>query len=58
MVFKRTLLVIFLLSLSTHLTAQVQEQSSLWQIGIGAGVVKFSDEDVSYIGDKNLFQIP
>jgi hypothetical protein len=58
MVLKRTLLVLFLLLYSSTILAQVQERGSLWQIGIGAGVVKFSDENAAFIGDKNLFQIP
>lgn len=58
MVLKRTLLVLFLLFISSTTLAQVQEQSSQWQFGIGFGIAKFSDEDAGYIGDKNLFQIP
>lgn len=29
-----------------------------WQFGIGSGLVKFSDKDASYIGDKHLAQVP
>jgi hypothetical protein len=58
MVLKRTLLVLFLLFISSTTLAQVQEQNSQWQFGIGFGIAKFSDEDVSFIGDRNLFQIP
>ncbi|SNR13829.1 hypothetical protein [Tenacibaculum jejuense] len=29
-----------------------------WQIGIGSAIVKFSDEDAAFIGDKNMIQIP
>ncbi|WP_299833985.1 outer membrane beta-barrel protein [uncultured Tenacibaculum sp.] len=29
-----------------------------WQIGIGTAVVKFSNEDAAFIGDKNMIQIP
>lgn len=29
-----------------------------WQFGLGIGLVKFSDKDVAYIGDKHLSQIP
>lgn len=29
-----------------------------WQFGIGGGLVKFSDKDAPYIGDKHLAQIP
>jgi hypothetical protein len=58
MVLKRTFLALCLLFFSANVLAQVQERGDLWQIGIGAGVVKFSDENAAFIGDKNLFQIP
>lgn len=29
-----------------------------WQFGIGGGLVRFSDKDAPYIGDKHLMQIP
>lgn len=29
-----------------------------WQIGIGGDVVRFSDKDVAYIGDKQTVQVP
>lgn len=35
-----------------------QDNSRKWQIGIGTAVVKFSDEDAAFIGDKNMIQIP
>lgn len=47
---------ILLVFISASTIAQVKNRK--WQFGVGASVVKFSDEDASYIGDKNLFQIP
>lgn len=42
-----------------NIFAQVESnRNRKWQIGLGAGVVKFSDEDASFIGDKNMIQIP
>lgn len=29
-----------------------------WQIGIGGDIVRFSDKDATYIGDKHLIQVP
>ncbi|MFY7670676.1 outer membrane beta-barrel protein [Tenacibaculum sp. MEBiC06402] len=58
MVLRRTILVLFLLFFSSKIIAQVQEQSSQWQFGLGFGIAKFSDADADYIGDKYLFQIP
>lgn len=56
MVFKKVLLVVFML-LYVSLFAQIQEQNK-WEVGVGMGIVKFSDENAAFIGDKHLVQIP
>lgn len=34
------------------------QNNSSWQIGIGASVVKFGEEDARFIGDQHMFQVP
>ncbi len=55
MIMKKT---IFILSVFFAASILAQSKSKKWQIGIGIGIVQFSDEDASFIGDKYLFQIP
>lgn len=60
-----------ILALSWAFLGSVQSQNGLsfgnssyeqighnWQIGVGGGLVKFSDKDVVFIGDKHLVQVP
>lgn len=49
---------IFILSVFFAASILAQSKSKKWQIGVGVGIVQFSDEDASFIGDKYLFQIP
>lgn len=46
------------LCLFTPMLLQAQSKNSDWQIGVGGAVVFFNQSDVSFIGDKTLFQIP
>ena len=52
---KKLLFISFLFAFVFILKAQ---EKNTWQIGLGASIVKFSDDDTSFIGDKHLFQIP
>lgn len=45
----------------TALSISSYSQSSIgsnWQIGVGGGLVRFSDNDAAFIGDKHLSQVP
>lgn len=35
-----------------------QNLNDSWQIGVGAGITKFSKSDAAFIGDQYLFQVP
>ncbi|MCH3883780.1 hypothetical protein [Tenacibaculum aquimarinum] len=52
---KKTIIILFLL---TSFLVKAQDTKNTWQIGVGVSVVKFSDENASFIGDRYLFQIP
>lgn len=54
--FYKKITFIVIITLCSTLFAQTKNKE--WQIGISASVVKFSDEDKSFIGDQYLFQIP
>ncbi len=54
--FYKKITFIVIITLCSSLFAQSKHQE--WQIGISASAVKFSDEDVAFIGDQYLFQIP
>ncbi len=55
MIMKKTIFILFVFFTATILA---QTKNKKWQIGVGVGIVKFSDEDASFIGDRYLFQIP
>lgn len=55
--FRQTfVIIIFILFNSIALGQEVIGSS--WQFGIGGGLVKFSDKDALFIGDKHLMQVP
>ncbi len=41
-----------------NMFANNQTTKKNWQIGFGADLIMFSDDDVSYIGDKTIGQLP
>lgn len=47
---------LFLFFTVSSIFAQVRNNE--WQLGIGTAVVKFSEEDGAFMGDRNLFQVP
>ncbi|WP_299001040.1 hypothetical protein [uncultured Tenacibaculum sp.] len=51
---------ILFITIFTCLTTAVfsQNLNDSWQIGIGAGITKFSESDAAFIGDQYLFQVP
>lgn len=53
----KNFLFVFIVAISFNCLGQTSIGHK-WQIGIGGGLVKFSDEDVAFIGDKHLSQIP
>lgn len=55
MFYKKITFVVVITLCSTFFAQTKNEE---WQIGISASIVKFSDEDASFIGDRYLFQIP
>lgn len=55
MFYKNIIIFLFVIGFSS-LVAQTRNKE--WQVGIGAGVTMFSDEDALFIGDKTQFQIP
>lgn len=56
--FKKLFIINLFVLISTLSYSQTSQIGPNWQIGISAGIVKFSDKDASYIGDKHLSQIP
>lgn len=56
MIMRNSLCILFIL-LTSSVLAQLKQRNN-WEIGVGVAVVKFSDENAAFIGDKNLFQIP
>lgn len=52
----KKVLIFTLFACSLSLLAQVKNNEL--QIGVGVGIVKFSEEDASFIGDQYLFQVP
>lgn len=52
---KNIFFVFFALCFSTIIA---QTKNNEWQVGVGASVTQFSDEDALFIGDKYQFQIP
>jgi len=54
--FNKNILLIVFVCLFTRISAQTNNYE--WQIGVGASIVQFSDENAAFIGDKNLLQIP
>ncbi len=58
MIVKKLLFVISCFVFATCFTQNKSNKNKKWQIGIGTGIVKFSDENASFIGDKNMIQIP
>ncbi|TYP99863.1 outer membrane protein with beta-barrel domain [Tenacibaculum adriaticum] len=55
MVYKKILFVI-VFAFCSSLVAQTKNNK--WQIGVGASIVKFGEEDAAFIGDQYLFQVP
>ncbi len=53
---KNNILLIVVLCCSINLFSQ--NLNDTWQIGVGAGITKFSSSDAAYIGDQYLFQVP
>lgn len=55
MFYKNVFIALLILCCSNTVAQTVNGE---WQLGVGVGITKFSDENTSFIGDKNLFQIP
>ena len=53
---KQVLFLFGLFLFSLNLIAQ--DTKNTWEIGAGVSIARFSDEDASFIGDKNIFQVP
>ncbi|MGG6229725.1 hypothetical protein [Tenacibaculum sp. SDUM215027] len=51
---------ILFIAIFTCLTTSVfsQNLNDSWQIGVGFGITKFSENDAAFIGDQYLFQVP
>lgn len=50
--------ILFVTSLFYSITLFSQNLNDSWQIGIGTGVTKFSENDAKFMGDQHLFQLP
>ena len=55
MLYKNIILLSFIFCLTSLFS---QTRNGEWQVGVSAGVTKFSDENALVIGDKHQFQIP
>ena len=53
---KNKILLLIIVCSSLNLVSQNLNDS--WQIGLGTGITKFNKNDVSFIGDQYLFQVP
>jgi len=58
MIMKKIFFVITFLCIACTFAQGDYDPSRKWQIGIGGGITKFSDEDAAFIGDRWLVQIP
>ena len=48
---------VIFLSISLGVIINIQSQNNL-ELGLSTSVVRFSDKNATFIGDKHLFQVP
>lgn len=50
--------IFFVIAVTVFSFGHSQQIGANWEIGIGGDIVRFSDKDAPYIGDKHIIQVP